>query len=69
MPLYEYECAKGHRFEARRPMSDRDKPIRCEICRGLGRLLISVASFSVGWRLKDACHERFGPRDEFEKDV
>ncbi len=69
MPIYEYECGKGHRFEARRLMADRNSPIHCSICRGLGRLLMSVASFSVGWRLKEECHERFGPRDEFERDV
>jgi len=31
MPLYEYECAKGHRFETIQKVSD--KPLkRCDIC-------------------------------------
>ena len=31
MPLYEYECAKGHRFEILQKV--RDKPLkRCDIC-------------------------------------
>lgn len=69
MPLYEYECANGHRFEVLRPMDRRDEPIRCDKCRGKARPLMSVSSASFGWRLKDACHERFGPRDEFERDI
>jgi len=30
MPLYDYECPHGHRFEHVCPMADRDKPIPCE---------------------------------------
>ena len=31
MPLYEYECRKGHRFETIQKVND--KPIkRCEVC-------------------------------------
>jgi putative FmdB family regulatory protein len=69
VPLYEYKCANGHRFEAFRPMGRRHDPIRCDKCRAVARLLMSVASASFGWRLKDACHEIGGPRDEFEKDL
>ena len=69
MSVYEYECLKGHRFEVLRSMDRRNDPIHCSQCRGLARPLMSVASFSVGWRLKEECHERFGPRDEFEKDL
>ncbi len=69
MPLYEYECAKGHRFEKFNPMSQSGEDSVCPKCRGVARRLMSVASFSVGWRLTDACHEIGGPRDEFEKDL
>lgn len=69
MPLYEYECTQAHRFEVIRPIDDRDQPIRCQKCRGIARLLMSVSSNSFGWRLTDASHERFGPRDGFERDI
>ncbi len=39
MPLYEYECAKGHRFEALQKVSE--KPLRrCSLCSAAaGRIL------------------------------
>jgi hypothetical protein len=30
MPLYDFECPHGHRFEKTVPMSECDKPIPCE---------------------------------------
>lgn len=40
MPLYEYECAKGHRFEAIQRISD--EPLkRCRHCLSLARRTIS----------------------------
>lgn len=40
MPLYEYECADGHRFEAIQKVSD--KPLkRCSICPQPARRAIS----------------------------
>jgi putative FmdB family regulatory protein len=40
MPLYEYECAKGHRFEA--IQSVREKPLKkCALCAGAARRAIS----------------------------
>ena len=40
MPLYEYQCLKGHRFEAIQKVSD--KPLkRCEICSGAAKRAIS----------------------------
>lgn len=30
MPLYDYECAAGHRFEVFRSLSELDEPLRCE---------------------------------------
>lgn len=44
MSLYEYECPKGHRFEMKRPMEDRHKLVRCEKCRGIARLVISIVN-------------------------
>lgn len=40
MPLYEYECTNGHRFEAIEKVSD--KPLtRCAICSAAARRAIS----------------------------
>jgi putative FmdB family regulatory protein len=40
MPLYEYECAKGHRFEAIQKISD--KPLkRCTLCPAHARRTIA----------------------------
>lgn len=69
MPLYEYECPDGHKFERARPMSEASDDALCGECGAVAKRLMSVASFSVGWRLKEECHEIGGPRDEFEKDM
>lgn len=40
MPLYEYECSKGHRFEAMQKVND--KPLkRCSVCKTSARRVIS----------------------------
>jgi putative FmdB family regulatory protein len=40
MPLYEYECAKGHRFETIQKVSER--PLKkCALCSGGARRAIS----------------------------
>jgi putative FmdB family regulatory protein len=40
MPLYEYECAKGHRFEAIQKIAD--KPLsRCSVCTSKARRAVS----------------------------
>ncbi len=51
MPTYEYECSKGHQFEAVQSMHD--EPLkRCRQCRAKVRRLISSSSFILkggGW--------------------
>jgi putative FmdB family regulatory protein len=51
MPVYEYECTKGHQFEVEQRISD--KPLaRCKVCRAKARRLISRTSFVLkggGW--------------------
>lgn len=40
MPLYEYECARGHRFEAVQKV--RDKPLRkCPACSSAAKKILS----------------------------
>ena len=50
MPLYEYECVNGHRFEAIRPMERRGDPIHCDKCRGLAHLVMSRTHWYMGWK-------------------
>jgi putative FmdB family regulatory protein len=40
MPLYEYECAKGHRFETIQNVSERPLK-RCEVCPAPAKRAIS----------------------------
>src|SRR6266850_8197616 len=40
MPLYEYECRKGHRFEAIQKVTERPLK-RCKICAGSAKRAIS----------------------------
>jgi len=40
MPLYEYECAKGHRFEAVEKVSDKPAA-KCAVCSAKAHRLLS----------------------------
>lgn len=70
MFTYEYECSRGHRFDAARPMVERNEPTDCPDCEAPATLVMSMpAPAQFGWRLTEAAHERFGPREEVQKDV
>ena len=51
MPTYDYECSKGHQFEAQQPITD--EPLeRCTICGAKAHRLISATNFILkgsGW--------------------
>ncbi len=55
MPIYEYECAKGHRFEAIQKVSD--PPLKkCEKCKSKTERLISSPAIQfkgTGWYVTD----------------
>lgn len=44
MPLYEYECEAGHRFEEFHSIEDRHNAL-CPMCKKPARLMISRSSF------------------------
>ena len=46
MPLYEYECEGGHRFEERHSIEDRHNA-SCPMCRQPVRLLISLSDYRL----------------------
>jgi len=53
MPLYEYQCTKGHHFEVQQSMND-EPLIRCQEngCRAKAERLISLGGFALqgsGW--------------------
>jgi len=69
MPLYEYHCgACKLKFEALKPVKERDSA-PCPQCGQPAKKIMSAVNFSFGWTLSDRSHDRFGPRDEFVKDV
>ena len=69
MPIYEYECPTcGCRFEIRQGFDDRSL-IRCPKCKTVARKLISVNLNPILKLTTDRSHEKFGPRDEFERDT
>ena len=46
MPLYEYECGSGHRFEEWHRIEDRHN-VTCPLCSQPARLRISLSSFRM----------------------
>lgn len=41
MPIYDYECTQGHRFESFSSMAERDNPIECPECKEVATAVIS----------------------------
>ena len=69
MPLYEYFCPDCKvKFEVQKPMAER-KLALCTHCGQSSRIVMSPFSFTFGWTLSDRSHERFGPKDEFVRNV
>lgn len=69
MPLYEYQCSRCEiRFESRKSIEDRHSTI-CPKCAGIAEKIISAANYTFGWVLDPMCHERFGPKDRFIRNV
>ena len=46
MPLYDFQCSNGHKFERIVPLKDFEAPIFCD-CNALAERLISAPMFSV----------------------
>jgi len=67
MPIYEYECPAGHRFDQRQPVEQRAKA-NCPKCGQSSPKQISLVNATFGWRLTELSHVR-GHKDEFERDV
>jgi len=56
MPIYEYECSKGHQFELMESFSA-PSTRKCPKCGKTAKRLISLASFHLqgsGWYCKDS---------------
>lgn len=66
MPLFEYQCQCGNRFEE---LLKKIEPVtRCPVCNAEAKNIPSVSNFSFGWRLTENSHNRFA-RDEYERNV
>ena len=66
---YPYYCSHCDiTFDVKKPMSECSRKEQCECGREAERRYTPIP-FSFGWRLTDATRERFGPRDEFERDL
>jgi putative FmdB family regulatory protein len=68
MPLYEYECPNGHRWEALKKSLEVDG-IPCPTCGLSGKRLISPCNYSFGWKLSDESHNVRFHKDELVRDV
>lgn len=43
MPLYSYECSKGHSYDAALKVEDYQKKTKCPTCKRVGKKVISIA--------------------------
>lgn len=48
MPIYEYECPGGHRFEVWLPVSHHSDRAPCDICMRFSPRVMSVTGWSTG---------------------
>lgn len=68
--IYVYQCSECNQsFEVKKPIADVLRPEYCSQCGTMALRKYTPLPFSVGWRLSDRSHERFGPKDEYERDV
>lgn len=68
-PLYEYLCDHcNFRFDAFNTVENRDNSV-CPNCRKEARKLFSTFNFTFGWVLSERSHEKFGPKEEFIKNI
>lgn len=66
---YPYYCSHCNiTFDVKKPMSDASRLERCE-CGREGRRVYSGLPFLFGWRLSESSNHRFGPRDEYERNI
>jgi len=56
MPVYEYECSKGHRFEEWHRMENRHDAI-CPVCTSPGKLVMSHTSSQVALVFRVVTHD------------
>ncbi len=47
MPVYNYQCPKGHVTEAMVSISNRKEPITCKACNSMASFIISAPSISL----------------------
>ncbi len=70
MPMYEFECGIcGQKFSILSKTYDSRHWAVCPYCNSLAERMVSLVNHSFGWRLTDRCHDRFGPKEEFERDI
>ncbi len=67
MPLYEYQCSCGEKFDAWKPFNLRGWAT-CPKCGMAASKIISLVNHTFGWRLSDESHIP-GHRDELVRDV
>lgn len=48
MPIYEYECACGHKFEEFKKFENRDAAVYCPECQDVAERKVSIAAFHKG---------------------
>ena len=66
---YPYTCPDHGAFEVSKPMAESSRVEPCPQCGVQGQRKWVGLPFSFGFKLSDRSHERFGPRDEFIRDV
>lgn len=70
MPIYPYHCPTcDHSFEIKKPMVKAGMVEWCPKCGIRAERIFTPIPFSFGFRLTERSHQRFGPKDEMERDV
>ena len=69
MPVYIYRCSCSNEFEILRHTFENGDVSDCPECGGKARRIVAACYSSFGWRPSEAANERFGPREEMERDI
>ena len=68
MPLYDYQCSCGFKFDAFSPIEKRFE-VYCPSCGRLAIKKLSLFNFTFGFRLSDESMNVKGARDYFVRDI
>ena len=70
MPIYLFYCSHCDRsFEIKKLIAESGESEVCPFCGLMAERKYTPIPFTFGFRLTERSHQRFGPKEEMERDI